>query len=572
MLGQPGSSRSGATATGSHGLGASAACPHGLSSRRCAARLAHLGGNAAGSGKGAGAWQAASAASAAATATASSRNSAQRCDCCCNRGRHGLMLAATAAVATAARSATCQAAPWHQRRRVSCAAADSAQSGGAPNEAAHDIGGGGGGGGRVVVYDLSDQVVDYEKAWAWQRALLARATAAADAGQPRGSCNAAILLQHPPVYTLGTGSTLDHLHFPPGAPPIPLYRTERGGEVTYHGPGQLVLYPILDLQAPPLRPDLHWYLRQLEQVVIEALDGVSGLAGGREEGLTGVWVGGAKVAAIGVKAKRWVTFHGVALNVVADLAPFRTGLIVPCGIADRPVTSVAELMAAAAAAEDPFAGVAAGPGPGSGPVAGGEMIPLSEASQEDLRRMLAATGMSPLVITESPPPGAGSGACSSSSSSSRGGGGGGGDAGTAAAAAAAAWDVDDPFAPAADDPFAALASGPGPAGGGTAAQASGAADAAPGAPQAAQPSDTSSGGSSAGRGWSVRSEWNEAERLLLREYSCALLAALEDVFGLQAVAGDVAELEGLAAAAALQQEEEAAADGRGRPVGAAAER
>ncbi|PNH06521.1 putative lipoyltransferase-like protein, chloroplastic, partial [Tetrabaena socialis] len=152
----------------------------------------------------------------------------------------------------------------------------------------------------VVVYDMSEEVVDYEKAWEWQRLLLARASAAADAGA-RGSRHALLLLQHPPTYTLGAGSTTDHLRFPPGASPIPLHRTERGGEVTYHGPGQLVMYPIVDLQA--LTPDLHWYLRQLEQVVIEALDSVSGLRGERLEGLTGVWVGGAKVAAIGVRAK-----------------------------------------------------------------------------------------------------------------------------------------------------------------------------------------------------------------------------------------------------------------------------
>ncbi|KAL4444215.1 hypothetical protein ABPG75_011952 [Micractinium tetrahymenae] len=155
-----------------------------------------------------------------------------------------------------------------------------------------------------------------------------------------------LLLQHPPVYTLGAGATEGHLRFDPAAPPLPLHRTERGGEVTYHGPGQLVLYPILDLRCLPLQPDLHWYLRSLEEVAIRALDAVSGLHGERIPGLTGVWVDGAKVAAIGVRASRWVSYHGLALNVVNDLTPFRQ--IVPCGISDRPVASVEGLLAGAA--------------------------------------------------------------------------------------------------------------------------------------------------------------------------------------------------------------------------------
>ncbi|KAL6763108.1 lipoate-protein ligase B [Haematococcus lacustris] len=150
----------------------------------------------------------------------------------------------------------------------------------------------------------------------------------------------AVLLQHEPVFTLGTGSTESNLLFDPAASSIPLFRTERGGEVTYHGPGQLVLYPLLHLTQH--QQDLHWYLRALEDVVIRALDQVSGLQGERLPGLTGVWVQGKKVAAIGVRAKRWVTYHGLALNVCPDLTPFKQ--IIPCGITDRPVTSVAELL------------------------------------------------------------------------------------------------------------------------------------------------------------------------------------------------------------------------------------
>ncbi|EFN56622.1 hypothetical protein CHLNCDRAFT_12548, partial [Chlorella variabilis] len=174
--------------------------------------------------------------------------------------------------------------------------------------------------------------IPYQQAWDWQKGMVEAV------GSSSATLGSLVLLQHPPVYTLGTGATEGHLKFDGAAPPLPLYRTERGGEVTYHGPGQLVLYPILDLRRPPLQQDLHWYLRQLEEVAIRALEAASGLRGERIPGLTGVWVGGQKVAAIGVRASRWVTYHGLALNVVNDLAPFRQ--IVPCGIADRPVASV----------------------------------------------------------------------------------------------------------------------------------------------------------------------------------------------------------------------------------------
>jgi lipoyl(octanoyl) transferase len=111
---------------------------------------------------------------------------------------------------------------------------------------------------------------------------------------------------------------------------------ERGGDVTYHGPGQLVGYPILDLHEH--REDLHWYLRRLEDALIGALGGL-GIPAGRNPGLTGVWTAGRKIASIGIHVKQWVTFHGFALNVTTDLAPF--GLIVPCGIQDVIMTSVA---------------------------------------------------------------------------------------------------------------------------------------------------------------------------------------------------------------------------------------
>jgi len=171
--------------------------------------------------------------------------------------------------------------------------------------------------------------VPYDIAWEQQRSLIAERI-----NHPERD-DVLILLEHPPVYTLGTGSNDKYLKFDPTNPKIPLYRTERGGEVTYHCPGQLVGYPILNLRYHQC--DLHWYLRQLEAVLIRTLEDY-GLAAVREKGLTGVWVEGVKVGAIGIKAKRWITMHGFALNVCPDLSGFSQ--IVPCGISDRAVGSL----------------------------------------------------------------------------------------------------------------------------------------------------------------------------------------------------------------------------------------
>lgn len=152
-----------------------------------------------------------------------------------------------------------------------------------------------------------------------------------------------LLLEHPPTITLGRGTNdADLLTDIPTlrAGGIAVERADRGGEITYHAPGQLVGYPVLDLRAHG--QDLHRYLRDLEEVLIRTL-AQFGLAGGRIPGLTGVWVGGAKIAAIGIKVSRWVSMHGFALNVNPDLSPMRRD-IVPCGIKDRGVTSLAELL------------------------------------------------------------------------------------------------------------------------------------------------------------------------------------------------------------------------------------
>ena len=148
-----------------------------------------------------------------------------------------------------------------------------------------------------------------------------------------------ILLEHPPVYTLGTGANPDFLKFKPEETDWELHRIERGGEVTYHCPGQLVAYPILNLHY--YQRDLHWYLRQLEEVIIRVLVNY-GLKGDRISGLTGVWLEGTKVAAIGIKVRRWITMHGFAINVCPDLAGFEQ--IIPCGIANKPVGSLAQFL------------------------------------------------------------------------------------------------------------------------------------------------------------------------------------------------------------------------------------
>ena len=153
-----------------------------------------------------------------------------------------------------------------------------------------------------------------------------------------------ILLEHAPVITLGRNADTAHLLLTEAeyaSQGIDLVHANRGGDATYHGPGQLVAYPILDLSL--WRKSIRWYLRTLEETLIHQLAGY-GLRGERIEGLTGVWVDGAKVAAIGVGIHRWVTFHGIALNVSVSLDSFAT--IVPCGIRDREVTSLDRLLPA----------------------------------------------------------------------------------------------------------------------------------------------------------------------------------------------------------------------------------
>ena len=153
-----------------------------------------------------------------------------------------------------------------------------------------------------------------------------------------------LLVEHPHVLTLGVRGDGGRSHIL-AAPDIlqsrgvEVYETGRGGDITYHGPGQIVGYPIIDLK--PDRCDVHRYVRDIEDVLIRVAADY-GVTAERVAGLTGVWVGGEKVAAIGVRIARWITSHGFALNVTTDLDYFN--LIVPCGIADRGVTSLSKLL------------------------------------------------------------------------------------------------------------------------------------------------------------------------------------------------------------------------------------
>ena len=167
--------------------------------------------------------------------------------------------------------------------------------------------------------------VDYRWAWDLQRRLVAER---ADGTIP----DTLLLLEHAPLYTAGPRAPMEHVIGELGAP---LVETDRGGQVTYHGPGQLVGYPIIDLSAKKLGPKA--YVRGLETALIEGL-AEFGVAAHAENGLTGVWTEQGKIAAIGVKISRGVSLHGLALNVSTDLTAFAP--IIPCGISDRPVASM----------------------------------------------------------------------------------------------------------------------------------------------------------------------------------------------------------------------------------------
>ncbi|MBA0720633.1 hypothetical protein Golax_008246 [Gossypium laxum] len=204
-------------------------------------------------------------------------------------------------------------------------------------------------------FDLHKELIPYEKAWSWQKQIVKQKKSLL---QEHEDCpDTLIVLQHNPVYTMGTGSSENYLNFDVKEAPFDVYRTERGGEVTYHGPGQLVMYPIINLRNHKM--DLHWYLRTLEEVVIRVLSSTFSIKACRIEGLTGLGPAhgddfaivygnstyidrNQKLAAIGVRVSKWITYHGLALNVTTDLTPF--SWIVPCGLRDRQVGSIKGLL------------------------------------------------------------------------------------------------------------------------------------------------------------------------------------------------------------------------------------
>jgi len=189
--------------------------------------------------------------------------------------------------------------------------------------------------------------VEYGEAWALQRDL---ATARAAGETP----DTLLLLEHPPVFTTGKRNAESNLRLPADTLGAPLVASDRGGDITFHGPGQLIAYPIIDLRSAGL--GVVNYVRNLEDVVMRTLHDY-GIESGLECGLTGVWIGREKIAAIGVRVSRrggvsgaWVTTHGVALNIDVDLAWFDR--IVPCGISDRAVTSMQTLLEEAPAVSE----------------------------------------------------------------------------------------------------------------------------------------------------------------------------------------------------------------------------
>jgi lipoate-protein ligase B len=183
------------------------------------------------------------------------------------------------------------------------------------------------------VYQLGS--VAYREAFRWQTDLLARRISG-DTG------DTLLLLEHPPTITVGKSGSAENILVSPAelaSRGIALFFVDRGGDVTYHGPGQLVGYPIIDLKDKGR--DLHRYIHDLEEALIRTLEDF-GIRGGRDRSHRGVWVKRREIAAIGLRVSKWVTTHGFALNVDADLTPF--SLINPCGFSDRGATSMAEVL------------------------------------------------------------------------------------------------------------------------------------------------------------------------------------------------------------------------------------
>jgi len=186
---------------------------------------------------------------------------------------------------------------------------------------------------QIILIDTGRK--EYSEAWELQKSLVQDC-------QLNTQNNYLVLTEHPPVITYGKSSKEGNLITDKKmleSLGISLSETDRGGDITFHGPGQIVGYPIFNLNN--FKKDINWYLRSLEEVIIQTLSAF-GIEGTRIPKLTGVWVGNNKICAIGVKITRWVTMHGFALNVSTDLSYFNH--IVPCGISDKGVTSISEIL------------------------------------------------------------------------------------------------------------------------------------------------------------------------------------------------------------------------------------
>jgi lipoyl(octanoyl) transferase len=180
--------------------------------------------------------------------------------------------------------------------------------------------------GRLLYQDLGR--LDFVTALSRQEQLI-------ELKQRQGIADILLFVEHPHVYTIGRGGDLNNVL---AARDVPLYRTSRGGDVTYHGPGQLVVYPIIDLRSK-LRRDVHRYVRKFEMIAIETLKNF-GLEAKRRPPYTGIWIDNRKIAAMGIAVRRGITLHGLALNVNTDLSYFNR--IIPCGLTWADVTSMAK--------------------------------------------------------------------------------------------------------------------------------------------------------------------------------------------------------------------------------------
>lgn len=220
----------------------------------------------------------------------------------------------------------------------------------------------------VTFYNLGR--TNYESTWRLQHALFD--------GRAGGRIGDTVLItEHDHVYTIGKGGDSDHLLASPeellgrGAR---LFAVDRGGDITYHGPGQIVCYPILKLDE--YYSDVHRYLRDLEEVVIRTLAGY-GIAASRDEGMTGVWRGNEKIAAVGVRVSRWTTMHGFALNVNTDCSYFDR--IIPCGIFHKGVTTMERILRS----PQDLAGVAGRIAASFGDVFGAQILPGDPGELQD---------------------------------------------------------------------------------------------------------------------------------------------------------------------------------------------